>query len=95
MIWDHNELIKTTLGITNLPEPYPLIVLDMLSPEGFNSFVQTIYQKSGLTEAECYLIAEEFFKFCFGKERYGEYNNYKSSYWQIRNRLRVKAGKGV
>lgn len=70
----------------HLQKPLPAKVQELLTPEGFNDFVQTIYQATTWPETQCYEYAENYFQYIFGYPRYDSYNSYKSSFWQIMRR---------
>ena len=69
-----------------LKQPLPGKVQELLTPEGFNSFIQTIYHSTNWPETQCYQYAEHYFQYIFGYRRYDSYNSYKSSFWQIMRR---------
>jgi hypothetical protein len=71
-------------------QPYPEKLLLLQTPDGFNNLVQHIYQSTEKVERLCYLDAEEYFFYLFGRNRYEDYNSYKSSYHQVKSRLRMK-----
>ena len=68
-------------------DPLPEKIQALLTPHGFNEYVQHIYQNSNKLEIECYNIAEDYFHHVFGKKRYEDYNSYKSSYHQVRTKM--------
>lgn len=70
----------------HLQKPLPAKVQELLTPEGFNEFVQCIYQQSEWKETKCYEYAENYFQYIFGYPRYDSYNSYKSSFHQIMSR---------
>lgn len=74
----------------HLQKPLPPKVQELLTPEGFNDFVQVIYHNGEWPETTCYEYAEHYFQYIFGYARYDSYNSYKSSYWQIDRRKKQK-----
>ena len=72
----------------HLQASLPERVQALLTPEGFNDFVQHIYQNSDMVETKCYQYAEDYFFHIFGCQRYEDYNSYKSSFHQIMSRKR-------
>jgi hypothetical protein len=72
------------------PQPYSEKILNLQNPEGFNDLVQHIYQSTNKVESLCYQDAEEYFYYLYGRDRYENYNSYKSSFHQVKSRARNK-----